>query len=80
MIRFGRHGIAFGPVLWFQTRVPTKAWHFWWFWFFKEARPDDVDEEQQFPVNTLMEYEGRKFRYWKAGEDICCGSVVKEEE
>ena len=78
MIRIGRYGFAFGPVLWSQTKMPTKVRQFLWFWFTKEARPGDIDKKQQFLPNTLLEYEGRKYRYWKAGEDINCGSAVAE--
>lgn len=68
MLNIGRYKVAFGRVVWFQTRGPTRIWHFLWFWFFKEARPGDVDKKQQFPIGTPMEYEGRIYRYCKAGE------------
>ena len=77
MLKVGRYGIALGPVFWFQTKVPTKVRHFLCFWFIKEARPQDVDREQQFPIPTLMDYEGRRFRYWKADRDYKKGEVVK---
>jgi len=35
MLKIGRYGIALGPVLWFQTKVPTRVWHFLCFWFIK---------------------------------------------
>ena len=79
-MRIGRYGIAFGRVFWFQTRVPTRVWHFLcFFWVFKEARPQDVDKKQQFPLRTPMD-EGRVYRYWKAGEDLRCYSLVDDEE
>lgn len=68
MLKIGRYGIALGPVFWFQTKVPTTVRHFLCFWFIKEARPNDVDKEQPSPVLTLMEQEGRRYRYWKASE------------
>lgn len=80
MLKIGRYEIAFGRTFWFQTRVPTTVRRFLCFWIFKEARPQDVDREQQFPIGTLMEQEGRKFRYWKAGKDIVRDEAVKEAE
>ncbi|MBA7699968.1 hypothetical protein ES703_108674 [subsurface metagenome] len=76
MLKIGRYGIALGPVLWFQTKVPTKVRHFLCFWFIKEARPNDVDRKQQFPPGTEMEWEGRKYHYWKAGGEIRKGDYV----
>lgn len=69
MLKIGRYGIAFGRVFWLQTKATTRIWHFLWFWFFKEARSHDVDKERKFPIGTLMEQEGRRYRYWKAGKD-----------
>jgi len=87
MLKIGRYGIAFGRVAWFQTKVPTSVRHFLWFWFLKEARPSDVDREPKFPVGTLMQYEGRRYWYWKAPEAVEKGTLVigqcgemKEEE
>ena len=65
MNRIGRYGTAFGPVVWFQTRMPTRVFRVWWFWFFIEARPTDTDKKEKFPLGTLMEYEGRKYYYYK---------------
>lgn len=70
MLKIGRYGIAFGRVLWFQTQVPTRVWHFLWFWFLKEARPHDVDKVQQFLTGTPLQHEGRVYRYWKAETNI----------
>lgn len=67
MIRIGRYGIAFGRT-WVQTRVPTRFWHFLLFWILKEARPQDIDRVPQFSPGTKLEYEGRVYRYYKAGE------------
>jgi len=69
-VKIGRYGIAFGPVFWIQTQAPTTVRRFLCFWLFKEARPQDVDQKPQFPPGTLMEQEGRKFRYWKAKEKV----------
>ena len=74
-VKIGRYEIAFGPVLWLQTKIPVKVRHFLCFWFLKEARPNDVDKKAQFPLYTEMEYEGTKYRYLKAGEDIIIGPV-----
>jgi len=71
MLKIGRYGIAFiSRVFWIQTRAPIRTWHFLFFWFFKEARPQDIDKKQQFPLGTPMEHEGRTYHYYKAGEDI----------
>ena len=85
MLRILRYGIAFSRVLWFQTQVPTRVWHFLCFWFLKEVRPQDIDvdridKKQQFPIDTLMEYEGRVYRYWKADRDYKKGEVVREKD
>lgn len=81
MFKIGRYGIAFGRFLWVQTKAPTRIWHFLrWFWFLKEARPQDVDKVQQFPPGTPMEHEGRVYHYWKAGEDINKGKYVGRHE
>lgn len=81
MIKVGRYGVAFSRVLWFQTQVPTRVWHFLCFWFLKEVNPEDidtdsVDKEPQFPVGTKMEYEGRKYRYWKMAKKTCKEDVA----
>lgn len=75
MLKIGRYGVALGPVVWFQTKVPTRLWHFLCFWFIKEVRPSDIDpfsmtKKQQFPLGTQMEQEGREYRYWKASEGV----------
>ncbi|GAI84068.1 unnamed protein product [marine sediment metagenome] len=76
-MKIGRYEIKFGKYVWFQTRVPTRIRHFLWFWFLKEARPTDVDKNQEFPTGTPMVYEGRRYRYWgPAPQDIDRGEVV----
>ncbi|KKL87782.1 hypothetical protein LCGC14_1931230 [marine sediment metagenome] len=67
MLKIGRYGIAFGPVFWVQTGRPAQVWHRLYFWFIKEARPDDIDTERHFLPNTLLEHEGRRYRYWRQG-------------
>jgi len=79
MLKIGRYGIAFGRTLWFQTLGPVRVWHFLWFWFIKFARARDVDKKQQFPIGTLLEQEGRRFRYWKASNDVNKGELVENQ-
>ncbi len=80
MMKIGRYRLAhIGPVFWIQTKVPVRVRHFLWFWFVREARLDDIDKKKQFPMGTPMEYEGRQYRYWKAGKDIVCKRVDEEE-
>lgn len=76
MIKIGRYGYSFGPVFWLQTQMPTRVKHFLWFWFTKEARPDDVDKKPQFSISTEMKYEGRRYMYWGAKKDTPEGTVV----
>ncbi len=76
MLKIGRYGIALGRTFWVQTRVAMSIRHFLYFWFIREARPQDLDKKQRFPPNTFMEYEGRRYRYWKAPKDIGKGQVV----
>lgn len=77
-IRIGRYGIVFHRrIWWFQTRVPTQIWTFGFISFFREARPQDIDKNQQFPLNERMKWEGRAYHYWKAGEDIRVGGEIR---
>lgn len=76
MFKFGRYTIAFGWTFWIQTQVPTMVRHFLFIWFFKEARPEDIDKEPQFPPGTRMVYEGQKFRYLKAEHNMNKGEIV----
>ena len=85
MIKIGRYGIAFGRVFWIQTRVPTKVWHFLYFWFFKQVKPADVDvyqvnNKQRFLIGNMMEKEGRKYYYCKASEPIVTEETQNELE
>ena len=84
MLKIGRYGIALSPVLWFQTKAPTKVWHFLCFWFLKEVRASDVDRKRidkrpAYPLNTLLEQEGRRYRYWRAGRDIKIKEIKAKE-
>ncbi|MBA7711051.1 hypothetical protein ES703_120002 [subsurface metagenome] len=79
-MKIGRYRIVFGGYAWIQTTVPTTVRRFLCSWFFKEARPHDVDKKQQFPLGTPMEHEGRVYHYWKAGEDINKGKYVGRYE
>ncbi len=66
MLKLGRYGVGFGPVIWFQTHVPTRAWNFLWLWFAREARPHDIDRKKQFPIGTTMEYKGVRYHYYRS--------------
>jgi len=80
MVKIGRCRIAFGWACWIQTYRPTAVRRYLWFiWVFKEAKPEDIDEKQQFPLGTPMTYEGIKYHYYKAEKDINVGSAVKKE-
>lgn len=83
MLKIGRYGIALGQVLWCQTKVPTRVWHLWRFWFTKEVNPNDVnlehvDEKRQFLAGAEVEREGRLYRYLKANKDIESHAFVVE--
>jgi len=74
MLKIGRYKIAFGWACWIQTYRPTTVRRFlWFFWIFKEANPKDIDKKRQFPLGTPMTYEGRRYHYYKAAEDIHVG-------
>jgi len=73
MLKIGRYGIALGQGPEFLTKVPTRVWHLWLFWFTKEVNPNDVnleqvDEKRKFLAGAEVEREGRLYRYWKAAE------------
>lgn len=80
MLKIGRYRIAFGSTCWVQTYVPTTVRRFLCFWVFKEARPQDIDKERKFPVGTLLEQEGRTYRYWKASNSYQKGEAIKEDK
>ena len=83
MIKIGKYRIAFGRVLWIQTRVPTRVWHRLGFWFTKEVNPGDVDlehidEKRQFLDGAEVERGGRLYRYWKADKKSVVEGANKE--
>ncbi len=81
MLTIGRYRIAFGRVCWFQTHVPTTVRRILWlFWIIREAKHDDIDKTQRFPLGTPMMHEGRKYHYYKAKKDIRVGGGMEEVE
>ena len=66
-INIGRYWFAFGDFVGLQITKPMQIWHWWRFWFGKEARPEDIDKKQKYPLNTLLIKDDRKYRYWKWG-------------
>ena len=76
MPKIGRYGIAFGRHFRFQAGRPASIKHFLCFHFVKEARPQDIDKKRRFPLNTPMEYKGKRYYYWKAPKNIGKGQVV----
>ncbi len=80
MLKIGRYEIAFGWACWIQTHVPTTIRCILGFiWIFKEARPTDIDKKRRFPLGTAMFYNGKKYHYRKAGENIHVGNRVWKE-
>lgn len=81
MLKIGRYGIAFGRNSFRRVAAnwiphPFRVWHFLCFWFLKEARASDIDKKPQFPPGTLLEQEGRRYRYWKASQSHRPGDSV----
>lgn len=70
MIRIGRYRVAFGRTSWLQTRAPTTVRRFLCFWIFEEAKSQDIDKKQQPSFGALLEQEGRRYRYWRACEEL----------
>ncbi len=78
MLKIGRYRIAFGWAYRIQTDRPITVWcPLGFIWIFKEARPTDVDKKKRFPLGTPMIYEGRKYYYYKAEEDINIRNATK---
>ncbi len=70
-MKFGRYRITFTKYSWGKIPWPYYVRRFLCFWVLKEARPWDLDDKPQFPPGTPMEYEGRRYRYWKpTGKNI----------
>lgn len=71
MLTIGRYRIAFGWACWFQTHAATTVRRIlWFFWIIREARPEDIDKKQRFPLGTRMLVDGTEYRYYKADKDI----------
>ena len=80
MLTVGRYRITFGWACWFQSHRPTTIWCLFGFiWVFKEAIPADVDKKKRFPLGTQMTYNGKRYYYRAAAEDIPKGIVWQEE-
>ncbi len=79
-MKIGRYRIAFGWAAWIQTKAPVRVWHFLFVWVFREIKPTDIDKKRQFPPGTTMEYEGQRYHYMKAGENIPHDELVKENK
>jgi hypothetical protein len=79
-MKLGRYKIKFGRYCWIQTRAPTTARRFLCFWLFKEARLEDVDSKQQFPLGTRLEHEGRVYHYYRAGSNISVDRIITDTE
>ena len=78
-MKIGRYRIFWGFSFWFQSgmAVPIRVWHFWLFWLVRTALPTDIDEKQRFPLGTKLEFEGRRYYYYKAGANIKVSEAVK---
>ena len=73
LFKIGRYGLGFGWCIWFQPKVPTNLWRFWWFWFFREAQLDDLvrwDKHPRFEPGTgWRPRDGRVYRYVKFSKE-----------
>ncbi len=75
-MRIGRYEIKLGRYCWVQTHVPTTVRCYLGFiWVFKEAIPTDVDKTQKFLPGTPLQYEGRRYRYYKAAGPLNKGEL-----
>ncbi len=79
MIRIGRYRVYFTSRHWVQTHGPTRAKKILFMTVYWEARPTDVDKEQQFPIGTPMLNEGRQYRYWRPPTDIKEGDIKRRD-
>jgi len=70
MIKIGKYRVYFTSRHWVQTYGPTRAKKILFMTVYWDARPTDVDKEQQFPLGTPMEHEGRVYRYCRAKEEL----------
>ena len=78
-MRIGRYRIYLGRYVWLQTHHPVTVRRFLCFTIVKKARPTDTDKTQQFPLGYPMVLEGRKYRYWRAKENIPKDSIVASD-
>ena len=64
---------------WVQTSKPFTIHRFLCFWILKEVKPEDIDV---MAIDKRQRFlpEGRRFRYYKAGEDISIGLMVEKDE
>lgn len=79
MIKIGRYRIYFTSCYWVQTYGPTRVKKILFMTIYWEARPTDIDKEQQFPLRTPMMEEGRAYRYYRAESNLHRGSKAIEE-
>ena len=69
-MKIGRYRIFLGSYNWFQTKEPVVISHFLFFTIVREARPWDLSRKKQFPLGTVMNYEGKQYKYSKASSNI----------
>ena len=79
MIKVGRYKIIFGSMFWTQTQVPVTIRRFLCFSIIREANPNDIDTKQRFHLGTPMQYEGKKYYYYRAGSAIHIGNATTHE-
>ncbi len=70
MLRIGKYRIYFTSYHWVQTYGPTRVKKILFMTVYWEARPTDVDKEQQFLLRTPLQHEGRLYRYYRAKKDM----------
>ena len=80
MIKLGRYRVYFTRYYWMQPDGAVLSTKILFMTVYREVRPSDVDKKKRFPLGTDMKYAGRRYRYWKAGEDIGKGKTVGRYE
>ena len=80
MLKVGKLEVVWG--CWFQTysifdkviKLPFIPIILIW-----RGKPDvtSTDRDQKYPLGTLLEQDGRRFRYWKASDDVNKGKLVE---
>lgn len=70
-MRIGKYRILFNPhkLYWFQTHKPTVARQWWWFLILTEVDVMATSNKKQFKLGTKASCIGRRYRYYKYGED-----------